>query len=85
MNAARIGLALRGKKNGGGWLVSCPCPNHGNGRGDRNPSLSVMDGEDGRLLVRCFAGCTFDDVMGQFRHLGLNRSNLFLLAGVAYE
>jgi hypothetical protein len=67
MNAARIGLALRGKKNGSGWLVSCPCPNHGNGRGDRNPSLSVMDGDDGRLLVRCFAGCTFEDVMDQFR------------------
>ena len=71
MNAARIGLALGGKKNGGGWLVSCPCPNHGNGRGDRNPSLSVSDGDDGRLLVRCFAGCTFEDVMDQFRHRGL--------------
>jgi hypothetical protein len=74
MNAARIGLALRGKKNGSGWLVSCPCPNHGNGRGDRNPSLSVSDGDDGRLLVRCFAGCTFEDVMDQFRDRGLVHS-----------
>jgi hypothetical protein len=75
MNAAHIGLALRGKKNGGGWLVSCPCPNHGNGRGDRNPSLSVSDGDDGRLLVRCFAGCQFPDIIDALHGLRLLNDN----------
>jgi putative DNA primase/helicase len=71
MSAARIGIALRGKRNGNGWLISCPCPNHGNGRGDRNPSLSITDGDDGKLLIRCFAGCAYEDVMEQFRYRGL--------------
>jgi len=71
MSAAQIGIALKGRRNGKGWLVSCPCPNHGNGRGDRNPSLSVTDGDDDRLLLRCFAGCEFEDVMGELRARGL--------------
>lgn len=71
MNAAQIGHALKGKRNGNGWLVSCPCPNHGSGRGDRNPSLSITDGDGGRLLVRCFAGCEFDDIAAELRSQGL--------------
>jgi hypothetical protein len=71
VNAKTIALALRGKQHGRGWLVSCPCPNHGSGRGDRNPSLSVSDGDDGRLLLRCFAGCSFNDVMDTLRGRGL--------------
>jgi putative DNA primase/helicase len=71
MNADRIGLALKGRRHGKGWLVSCPCPNHGNHRGDLNPSLSVTDGDDDRLLLKCFAGCEFEDVMDQLRRRGL--------------
>ena len=37
MNADQIGIALKGRRNGSGWLVCCPCPNHGKGRGDRSP------------------------------------------------
>jgi hypothetical protein len=54
--------------------VSCPCPNHGNGRGDRNPSLSVSDGDD-KLLLRCFAGCDFDDIIDALRGRGLLNDN----------
>jgi putative DNA primase/helicase len=71
MNAQQIGIALKGRRNGNGWLVRCPCPNHGSGRGDRNPSLSVSDGDEGRLLLRCFAGCGFEDVLGELRGRGL--------------
>ncbi len=71
MNAQQIGIALKGRRNGNGWLVSCPCPNHGSGRGDRNPSLSVTDGDDDRLLLRCFAGCEFEDIVGELRARGL--------------
>jgi hypothetical protein len=55
--------------------VSCPCPNHGSGRGDRNPSLSVSDGDDGKLLLRCFAGCEFWDILDGLRHRGLLNDN----------
>jgi putative DNA primase/helicase len=71
MSADQIGRALKGRRNGSGWLVSCPCPNHGKGRGDRSPSLSVADGDDGRILLRCFAGCEFLDILDELKHRGL--------------
>lgn len=69
--ADRIGIALGGRRNGRGWLVSCPCPDHGQARGDRTPSLSVTDADDGRLLLRCFAGCTFGAILDQLRRRAL--------------
>jgi putative DNA primase/helicase len=75
MKAAQIGAALRGRRNGKGWLVRCPCPNHGKGRGDRSPSLSVTDGDDDRLLLRCFAGCEFVDILDELKHRGLVNDN----------
>jgi hypothetical protein len=71
MSAQDIGIALKGRRNGSGWLVCCPCPHHGKGRGDRSPSLSVSDGDDGRLLLRCFAGCDFLDILAELKHRGL--------------
>lgn len=71
MSADVIGHALRGRRNGNGWLVPCPVPSHGKGRGDRSPSLSVSDGDDGRLLLRCFAGCEFADILDELKHRGL--------------
>jgi putative DNA primase/helicase len=71
MSADNIGRALSGRRNGSGWLVSCPCPNHGKGRGDRSPSLSVADGDDGRILLRCFAGCEFLDILDELKLRGL--------------
>ena len=75
MNANQIGIALKGRRNGNGWLVCCPCPNHGKGRGDRSPSLSVADGDDDRLLLRCFAGCEFVDILDELKHRGLIEGN----------
>jgi hypothetical protein len=71
MSAQQIGIALNGRRNGNGWLVRCPCPNHGKGRGDRFPSLSVEDGDEGRLLLWCFAGCGFTDILDELKHRGL--------------
>jgi putative DNA primase/helicase len=75
MTADQVGIALRGRRNGKGWLVRCPCPNHGKGRGDRFPSLSVTDGDDGRLLLRCFAGCDFLEVLDELKCRGLADGN----------
>jgi putative DNA primase/helicase len=76
MRANQIGIALKGRRNGSGWLVCCPCPNHGKGRGDRNPSLTVTDGDGDRLLLRCFAGCEFADILDELKHRGLVESKL---------
>ncbi|MCP1851236.1 MULTISPECIES: toprim domain-containing protein [unclassified Bradyrhizobium] len=64
--ADRIGTALKGRRTGAGWMVCCPVPTHGKGRGDRSPSLSIHGG-DGKLLLKCFAGCSFDDILDELR------------------
>ncbi len=40
------------RKAGKGWSARCPAHE------DRRASLSVAEGDDGRALVRCHAGCT---------------------------
>jgi hypothetical protein len=76
MSAARdIALALAGGRRpqrlpNGSYLVCCPVPSHGRGRGDRNPSLRLADG-DTRLLVRCYAGCDRLVVLDELRRRGL--------------
>lgn len=42
---------------GSGWLERCPA------HPDREPSLSVGAGEGGRLLLHCFAGCAFREIV----------------------
>jgi hypothetical protein len=65
--AEQVAKALGGMPTrDGGWLCPCPLPSHGKGRGDRNPSLSVADGEKG-LLVNCFGGCAPIDVLAELR------------------
>lgn len=72
MSARTIAVALypQAKRSGAGWLTRCPCPDHGNGRGDRNPSLLIVDGET-RALFTCFSGCTSDAVADEIRRRGL--------------
>jgi putative DNA primase/helicase len=40
------------RRSGNGWTAKCPAHD------DRQASLSVGTGRDGRVLVKCFAGCT---------------------------
>ena len=63
--AARAARALHGRKAGRGFVARCPVHD------DRTPSLSLDDGADGRLLVKCFAGCNSLDVLAELRRLGL--------------
>jgi hypothetical protein len=62
------------RKAGDGWLVSCPLSGHGRGRGDKNPSVSVTEGDDGRALVRCKAGCETEAIVSAW---GLTMADLF--------
>ena len=64
-DAERITHALSGHWTGRSGV--CRCPAHD----DRTPSLSVAEGHDGRLLLRCFTGCSFEDVVAALRWRGL--------------
>ena len=44
------------RPNGKGYLARCPAHD------DQNPSLSIDRGEDGRILLKCFAGCSADAI-----------------------
>lgn len=61
------------RKSGAGWITHCPGPNHSNG--DRKPSLSVSEGDGGRVLLHCFAGCTTEEICAA---KGWNLTDLFM-------
>jgi putative DNA primase/helicase len=65
INAEFIARSLKGKRSGAGFVAHCPSHD------DRNPSLSITEAKDGRVLFKCHAGCTQDDVLEALRELGL--------------
>jgi hypothetical protein len=66
--------AENARKVGPGYLVSCPLPDHGQGRGDCDPSVSVTEGTDNSALVHCHAGCEKEAVVAAW---GLTMADLF--------
>jgi hypothetical protein len=52
----------------GRWMARCPAHD------DRNPSLSIRELHDGRVLVYCFAGC---DTLSILAAIGLEMGDLF--------
>lgn len=52
----------------GRYLSRCPAHE------DRSPSLSISEGDNGCVLIRCFAGCKTQDVVAA---LGLEMKDLF--------
>ena len=50
---------LEGVKETGPGRYIARCPAHD----DRSPSLAIRDGDDGRVLIHCFAGCETEDVL----------------------
>lgn len=58
-------------RTGAGWNARCPCRND-----DENPSLSVAQGEDGRVLVNCHrgTGCDVDEIC---RSVGITVNELY--------
>ena len=45
------------KDRDGKYMACCPC------HGDSTPSLSVSLGDDNRILLKCFAGCSVEDIV----------------------
>jgi hypothetical protein len=50
-------LSPRAKRNGNGYVDTCPAHDDG------TPSLSINHTEDGKLLLHCFAGCSFEEIL----------------------
>jgi hypothetical protein len=65
MAAETIAKALGGRKAGGDWVAQCPAHD------DRTPSLSIRDGGDNKVLVRCHAGCDQERVIAALRERGV--------------
>jgi len=61
---------LRGLKSRGAgrWMAHCPAHD------DKTPSLSIAEGADGRILLRCFADCSAAEIMDS---IGLSMSDLY--------
>ncbi len=64
-DAQTVCTALGGRWYGTYGLTFCPV--HEN---TRTPALSIKDGNDGKLLVHCFAGCDWVDVLAALRAKG---------------
>ena len=58
------------------WWAKCPA------HPDTNPSLSVLERTDGSISIRCWVGCTLDQILSA---KGLRRADLFPRPAVEYE
>jgi len=64
---ALLTAGCKPKRSGDGWEARCPAHE------DSKPSLSINEGDDGRALVYCFAGCEPEAVVAS---LGLEMRDL---------
>jgi putative DNA primase/helicase len=64
MTAEALAKALGGRKAGAVWMARCPAHD------DRAPSLAIADATNGKVLVRCHAGCDQRDVIAALRARG---------------
>jgi len=72
MSAQEIATTLgNAKKVGNGYLASCPVPSHGQGNGDKHPSLSISMSDDGNPLFKCHGGCDQHTVFSTIKDMGL--------------
>lgn len=58
----------RVKRSGKGYSARCPA------HADNGPSLSICEGDDGKTLLHCFAGCATAEIMAA---LSLSVADLF--------
>lgn len=77
MRARDLTTALGGHWHGQYGMACCPAHE------DRSPSLSIADGDSGKLLLTCFAGCSFDAIRSELMRHGLwNRSGFVQVGDV---
>ncbi len=69
---ARVLSRVQAKPSGTGWIARCPAHD------DHTPSLSIAQGDDGRVLLNCFAGCSHQAIAAA---LGIEVRELFPAKG----
>jgi putative DNA primase/helicase len=69
VTAAMIAKALSSRKASAGWMARCPAHH------DQTPSLSICEADDGKVLIRCHAGCGQKQVIASLRSRGLWTDN----------
>lgn len=52
----------------GNWIACCPA------HADRNPSMTIAETDDGRVLLHCFGGCSVEEILSA---VGLEFDALF--------
>jgi len=57
------------RKSARGFMACCPAHN------DKSPSLSIAEGTDGRVLLNCYAGCSYESIMAA---IGLSPADGFV-------
>jgi hypothetical protein len=62
------------RRNSEGWAALCPAHD------DHDPSLSVSQGKDGKVLIKCHAGC---DIKHVLEAMGLKLTDLYVTRGKA--
>lgn len=50
------------------WIACCPA------HSDKNPSMTITEKDDGRVLIHCFAGCSVDSILGA---VGMTFSDIY--------
>ena len=70
MTADELVARLEGARERGPGRWSARCPSHD----DKSPSLSVREGDEGTVLLHCFAGCSALDICGA---IGVELRDLF--------
>ncbi len=69
------------KSSGNGFIILCPAHD------DKNPSLSIVEGDDGKVLITCHAGCSINDIcsaIGIEVYQWLFRKNGFKVSNISY-
>ena len=66
MDAQTISEALDGRRYGKGYRSACPVC----GGSDKSTKFTMTDTGD-RVLVYCFSGCSFTDIVAELRSRGL--------------
>lgn len=56
------------RRDGAGFKACCPAHD------DRNPSLAISEADDGRVLLKCWVGCTTESIVAA---MGLKTRDLF--------
>lgn len=57
------------KQTGNSQYIAC-CPSHA----DKSPSLAIRQTDDGKILIKCFGGCSVHEIASA---VGLTLSDLF--------